>query len=143
MHNKKILIIDDSRTIREGLKNQLIHIGIPVTNIHTTDNGKQGIEETNLKHYDIVFVDYEMPEMNGEEFTELIRKKETGSEEKTKIVLITSVAERKDIINMLRKGINNYIIKPIEETKVKEKLIYTLGLEDKYITPKTDDSENK
>jgi len=44
---------------------------------------------------------------------------------------------------MLRKGINNYIIKPIEETKVKEKLIYTLGLEDKYITPKTDDSEDK
>ena len=126
LNNLKILIIDDSKTIRESLKRLLASYGIRSSFVFDTEFPKEGLEMLKEHSFDLVFVDYEMPEMGGLEWTSIVRK--THNKKQLPIILITGIASRNEIVHMLRKGVNNYIIKPFEALQVEEKIRFTMGL---------------
>ena len=60
-----VLIIDDAYTVREYLRQTLLHLGI--SNIHEAANGKRGMQVFGEKQHDLVFLDIELPDINGQQ----------------------------------------------------------------------------
>lgn len=85
------------------------------------DNGKVAIEKLQSKSYDIVLMDLQMPEMNGYEATEVIRKKLNSN---IPIIALTADVTENDLEQCKTVGMNDHIAKPIDE-----KLLYSKILE--------------
>jgi len=85
------------------------------------ENGKIAIEKLQLKSYDIILMDLQMPEMNGYEATEIIRKKLNST---IPIIALTADVTDADLAQCKAVGMNDHIAKPIDE-----KLLYTKIIE--------------
>lgn len=85
------------------------------------ENGKIAIEKLQLSSYDIILMDLQMPEMNGYEATEVIRKKLNSS---IPIIALTADVTDADLAQCKAVGMNDHIAKPIDE-----KLLYTKIIE--------------
>lgn len=102
---KKILIIDDSITLRESLEFTLIESGYEV---EKAENGKKGLQTfEEKKDFSLIFVDINMPEMNGLEF---LKKLRTISD--VPVIILTTVSENKKIETAKKYKANAWIIKP-------------------------------
>lgn len=114
----KILVIDDSSTMRIIISRSLKELGHEI--VQAAD-GKLGLEAAKA-HDDlgVIFVDWNMPEMNGYEFVVAAR-----AEAKLKtvpIVMATTENERENIQKALDAGANEFILKPFTKEAVQEKI---------------------
>jgi CheY-like chemotaxis protein len=94
---KKILVVDDEKAIRNSFK--LTFEGTNF-NIVLAENGKEALGKLDENHYDLIFLDLKMPEMNGVEVLSKIRKKN----KEVPIYLIT--AFQKEFLNELNDARN-------------------------------------
>ncbi len=111
-------IVDDSRTARQMLKQILLSVKFDV--IDEIDNGSLAamkIKNGALKP-DYLFVDLEMPIMNGIELVREVRPLLPDC----LIVMVTSRSEREEVEELLKLGINGYIKKPFDRDTVIEKI---------------------
>ena len=81
--------------------------------IDTADNGKEAVEKYKTGSYNIIFMDCEMPEMDGYEATRTIRELEAESGKHTPILAMTAYAGRGDREYCLAAGMDDHIPKPI------------------------------
>ena len=113
-----ILVVDDNDLnlkVAKGLL-KLFHI-----NIDTADSGKEAIQKVSDKDYDIVFMDHMMPEMDGIETTQAIRK--MGDKyEKLTIIALTANAIQGAKEMFLASGFDGFVTKPIEMRKMSHTL---------------------
>ncbi len=86
MAQKKVLLVDDSSTMRLIVRN-LVNTDPNLTVVGSVENGKKAIEELPVVDPDLILLDLEMPEMDGIEFLRLARSKT-----KAKIVILSSIA---------------------------------------------------
>jgi two-component system chemotaxis response regulator CheY len=110
----KFLIVDDSKTMRRIIKNSLKQIGFEDT--IEAENGKEA-----LKIYmdsDIILTDWNMPEMDGLEFVKRVR----AQDKNIPILMVTTKASNDDIVEAIKNGVNNYIVKPFTPQTLKEKI---------------------
>jgi two-component system chemotaxis response regulator CheY len=115
----KILVVDDSSTMRRILKTQLEGLG--VTAIVEASNGEEALGALkNNMPVDIIVLDWNMPVMDGMSFLKLVRK--DSAYKSVKIVMCTSESEKTRVVDAIREGANNYIVKPFTPETVKEKL---------------------
>ena len=91
---------------------------IPNVNVEVAENGKIAVEKIATSHYDIILMDLQMPEMNGYQATEAIRK--TGNA--IKIIAMTADALKTDTEKCFAIGMNDYISKPFEEEDLIRKI---------------------
>jgi len=110
----KFLVVDDSSTMRRIIKNSLKRIGYE--DIMEASNGKEGLELYKEAH--IVLTDWNMPEMDGLEFVKRVRQENTT----IPILMVTTNAAKDDIVEALKNGVNNYIVKPFTPETLKEKV---------------------
>jgi DNA-binding NarL/FixJ family response regulator len=111
-----VLITDDHRLFREGMK--LILDGMPgINNIHEAENGRECVEyfRKGLK-VDIVFMDLEMPEMNGIEATRELML----SYPETKIIALSMYADEDYYTKMIEVGAKGFILKNSDIKEVEE-----------------------
>jgi signal transduction histidine kinase/CheY-like chemotaxis protein len=115
----RILVVDDINTnlvVTSGL------LAIYKSHVDTCTSGAAAISMVKSKHYDIVFMDHMMPEMDGIEATKIIRALEGDYYRKLPIIALTANA----IIGMkemfLSNGFNDYLSKPIEVLKLDDTL---------------------
>lgn len=112
--NIKLLVVEDSaantRLMIESLKNKGL-------SCDAVKNGEEAIEACINKHYDIVFMDCQMPVMDGFEATKKIRSIK-GIGEKIIIIAITANAMEDDREKCLASGMDDYISKPININNV-------------------------
>jgi|GEM_PF-475963 signal transduction histidine kinase/CheY-like chemotaxis protein len=114
------LIVDDNRLNRLILANYLEEIGIKTKAVH---GGEAAIKELEKKHYDVILMDIHMPEMDGFETVQQIRK--NGN---TTIIIGVSADVTKEAIDKgFESGMDEYLLKPI----VKKELYRLL---EKYFT---------
>jgi len=112
----RILIVDDVPI------NQLISLKlIANTGDHLVDcaeNGKEAIEKWEQEEYDLVFMDVQMPVMDGLEATRTIRNREQTSGGKVHICAMTANAMKEDVAICRQAGMDSYISKPVRERDI-------------------------
>ncbi len=115
----KILLVDDSATMRRIQKTQLNNLGIK--DIVEAENGDDALDKlySNMP-VDVILMDWNMPVMDG--MTCLKKVRENASYKNVKIVMCTSESEKNKVIEAIKAGANNYIVKPFAPEALKEKL---------------------
>ncbi|WP_034764135.1 chemotaxis response regulator CheY [Chrysiogenes arsenatis] len=121
----RIITVDDSSTMRRIIKNTLLRLGFK--NVIEADNGVSGLAALGENKVDLVITDWNMPEMDGLQFVKAIRASEEYKH--LPILMITTEAAKEDILEALRSGVNNYIVKPFTPETLKEKLGKVIGIE--------------
>jgi two-component system chemotaxis response regulator CheY len=115
----KILLVDDSSSMRRIQKTQLGNLGI--TNIIEAEDGEDALEKlAENMPVDLVCLDINMPKMDG--MTCLKRIRDNAEYKDVKIVMVTSESEKKKVIEAIQAGANNYLVKPFTPESLKEKL---------------------
>lgn len=113
----EVLVVDDNPINRKLMKHILNDFDVTVT---LAENGQEAIELREQKDFDIIFMDIEMPIMNGVEATISIRKYEKVYKKKESyIVAVTGQYEKEIYIDS---GMNDYIPKPIAIEEIKQRL---------------------
>ena len=107
----KILLVDDSRAQRFIEKKLLTDRGVPEDSIEEAPNGMVGLEKGKSGAFNLIIVDWNMPEMDGASMGKNLR--EAGVS--TPIIMVTSEGEQSKIDEALKAGINDFITKPLDE----------------------------
>ena len=117
----EILIAEDSPTQAEKLKYLLEENGYKVT---TAGDGKQALSRARQRNPTLIISDVMMPEMNG--FALCGEIKRDAQLKKIPVILLTSLADVKDIIQGLESGADNFIRKPYDEQYLLDRIEYLL-----------------
>ncbi|MBI1761628.1 MAG: response regulator [Acidobacteria bacterium] len=114
----RALVIDDSKAMRMIVSNILKGCGFTVVEaIHGQDGlAKLSANET----FDLVLVDWNMPEMNGFEFLQTVRAQPCYAE--LRVMMVTTETEIENMTQALEAGANEYIMKPFTKDGLREKL---------------------
>ena len=122
LSGKRILLAEDIEVNRVILAELLSDTGVE---IDEAENGLQAIERFRsapLYGYDLIFMDVQMPEMNGYEATERIRSMDRADAREVPIVAMTANAYREDVERALASGMNGHLAKPIDILEVRRAL---------------------
>ncbi|HEY9007369.1 MAG TPA: response regulator [Ohtaekwangia sp.] len=116
-----ILLVDDSDTCI-FLHRKIIKLALPAATIHTARNGQEALQFL-LEHRDrlpkVVFLDLNMPVMNGFKFIEAFNALDLPDKEKITIVVISSSEDSEDVRQSQELGIEHYMVKPLTVAKLK------------------------
>lgn len=123
----KILVVDDSSTMRRIIKNSLTNLGY--ADIAEAEDGALAWEVMIEEEINVLVTDWNMPNMNGLELVKKVRADERYAE--IPIIMITTEGGKLEVITALKAGVNNYIVKPFTPQVLKEKLEAVLGIESK------------
>jgi len=120
----KLLVVDDSSTMRRIIKNTLQRLGF-----EDVLEAEHGVEAWQIMErtpdINVLITDWNMPEMNG---LELVRKvRADGRYDNMPIIMVTTEGGKTEVITALKAGVNNYIVKPFTPQVLKEKLEDVLG----------------
>ena len=117
----KILLVDDSRTIRNIQKNVLKKLDH--TDIEEAEDGVIALARFNEHVPDLMLIDWNMPNMDG---ITLVRKiRETNKS--IPIIMCTTEAEKSRVLEAVKAGVNNYIVKPFTVESLGEKISQTMA----------------
>ncbi len=106
-----VLLVEDNAVNQEIAVELLAQSGV---NVDIANNGAEAVESVKAKRYDLVFMDVQMPGMDGLEATRLIRRLKGCSAEELPIVAMTAHAMKGDYEKSLSAGMNDHITKPID-----------------------------
>ena len=116
---KTLLLVEDEKLIRQGIRSMIERSGVEIENIIECNNGEAALEILKNQEVDVMFTDIRMPKMDG---ITLVSK---ASEFKKK-PLIAAVSGFDDFdyaVGMLRNGVQEYILKPVDRKKITETLV--------------------
>ncbi|MCP5102616.1 MAG: response regulator [bacterium] len=123
-----ILVVDDSKAALFMFKKIVNFSGAPVGTILTAENGKHAIDVLKVNHVDLIMTDINMPEMNGFELIEYLKRNPSFRD--IPIIVITTEGRDKYIAKAKLLGAVNYIKKPFQPEQVKQLILETLGVEE-------------
>lgn len=123
----KLLVVDDSSTMRRIIKNTLQRLGYE--DILEAEHGLQAWEiMDSVEGIKVLITDWNMPEMNGLDLVKKVRA--DGRFTDIPIIMVTTEGGKAEVITALKAGVNNYIVKPFTPQVLKEKLEVVLGVND-------------
>ncbi len=115
---KQVLIAEDNEINQLVVKAMLRNLGL--TNIVMANNGAEAVEYCESNHVDVIFMDMQMPEMDGLEATRKIRR--LPNHNRTPIIALTANVLPEDSAACLSAGMNHFLTKPIDEDALKQAL---------------------
>ena len=113
----RILIVDDSTVTRMVLKKTIGMTNVPVREIFEAGNGYEALDSLNHHSVDLIMADINMPEMNGMEMIEEMRR--DGLLETVPVVIISTEGSRTRIEELQSKGVRAYLRKPFTPEALK------------------------
>jgi len=117
----KALIVDDSVVMRKIVINAIAQMGI--TDIGQAADGVEAVKEVVTGGYDLVLMDWNMPNMLG--IDALKKMREHGL--KVPVIMVTTEAEKSRILEAIKCGANNYVVKPFQPEQLIKKIKDTLA----------------
>lgn len=126
----RVLIVEDNEINREIARTIIEELGV---NVEEAYDGREALDKFSQSpqgYYDLLFMDIQMPGMNGYEATEAIRALERADAAKVPIVAMTANAFEEDVRAALRAGMNAHLSKPID-VKMLEEILYRYLIKDK------------
>lgn len=118
----RILTVDDSSTMRRIIKNTLQRIGY-----EDVVEAKDGVDA--LAHMDgvnLVLTDWNMPEMDGLTYVKTVRS--DSRYDGIPIIMVTTEAAKKEILEAIKAGVSDYIVKPFTPEVLRDKINKVLGV---------------
>ncbi len=119
----KVLVIDDFKTMRKIVINALKTMGLEnVTESEDAADALPLIEQAakNNEPFELIVSDWNMPKMKGIELLKKVR--ENPSTQKTPFLLVTAEAEQANILEAVKLGVSNYVVKPFSPQVFAEKI---------------------
>ena len=115
----KFLIVDDSPTMRRIVFNTLKRLGY--NDITEAEHGAEALEKLRATEgINFIVTDWNMPVMDGLAFVQQVRSEATYS--KIPILMVTTRSVKDDIIEAMKAGVNNYVVKPFTPDVLKAKI---------------------
>lgn len=111
---KTVLIVEDEKLIRQGIRTMIQRSGVAVEMIMECSNGEMAWEILQSQKVDVMFTDIRMPKMTGIELVQKIQ----NLPDKPIIVAISGYADFSYAVEMLRLGAREYLLKPVEREKL-------------------------
>ena len=114
----RVLVVDDFSTMRRIVKNTLRQIGF--TNIEEAEDGQKAYDRLSTEKFDFVVSDWNMPNMTG---IDLLRKvRATPQIKDIPFLMVTAEAKQENIVEAIKAGVSNYIVKPFTVATLDEKI---------------------
>ncbi len=110
----RVLIVDDAKFMRHMIKNILVGMGWEV--VGEAGDGKEACEKYKELTPDIVTMDIVMPNLSGIDALKEIRQ----SDPNAKVVMISAIDQREPLMEALKLGAVDYVVKPFEKERVEE-----------------------
>lgn len=118
VHPMRALVVDDSRVVRMILGKTLMELGFEVAE---SEDGQKAIDRLYMgESFDLMLVDWNMPNMNGYEMIRAVRANVLLSE--VKIMMVTTETSLEHVRMALEAGANEYLMKPFTEELLLKKL---------------------
>jgi len=115
MTKGKILVVDDEADVRDVIKLQLEQRGL---NVLEAVDGQNAIDilksGDNLVNVGVILCDIRMPKVNGVECIQFLREQAPG----IPIVVITGYPDTELATDLMKKGVKDYLVKPVEKEKL-------------------------
>ncbi len=116
--NMRLLVVDDFATMRKIEKNILGQLGIK--NVDEADDGSTALPKLKSTKYDVVLLDWNMPNMTGLELLKAMRADE--SLKNVPVIMVTAEALKDNVVAAAQAGVNDYVVKPFNASTLEEKL---------------------
>ena len=125
----KILIIDDEADVREVLR---LHLESVNLNVIEAENGEEGMKlmksGANLLQVGLILCDIRMPKVNGVEAIEYLKENAPS----IPIIVVTGYPDSELAVSLLKKGVKDYLVKPMEKEKLLAKVKEALSAEQEF-----------
>ena len=117
----RIMLVDDSRTIRNIQKKVLAKLGHE--DIIEASDGVEALEKYKEGPPDLMLIDWNMPNMDGITLAKTIRQ----TDKSIPLIMCTTEAEKSRVVEALETGVDNYMVKPFTAATLSEKIDQTLS----------------
>jgi DNA-binding response OmpR family regulator len=117
----RVLTVDDSKAIRMIVSKQVTELGFEVDE---AEDGLIGLERLEDVAYDLVILDVTMPNLDGPGM--LAKMRDAGN--KTPVLMLTSESKKSIMVDVMKAGIEDYILKPFKPEELKAKVLKVLKL---------------
>lgn len=109
----KVMITDDQRLMREGLKT-ILDLEQDLTVVELAENGRDALNKIDEAQPDVILMDIRMPVMDGVECTRIVKQQYPG----VKVLILTTFDDDEFIIEALKNGAVGYILKDLSSEKL-------------------------
>ena len=117
----KALVVDDSLTIRRIVIKALGIVGI--TDATEAGDGAEAVKAATETDFDLILLDWNMPKMSGIDALRTLRQ----AGKKTPVIMVTTEAEKSRVIEAIKTGANDYLIKPFSPDQLAAKVKGIMG----------------
>lgn len=118
--NLRVMVLEDNSHMSSVLR--AILQGFGVREVIECRDAAQALETCRDAHPDVAFVDYELGELTGLEFTQLVRTADDSPNPELPIVLVTAHSERSRVLEAINAGVNEFVVKPVSATALYARL---------------------
>ena len=119
-----VLVVDDNQYMRKLIRNLLVNCG--VKDICEAPDGIAALDSIRTFAPDVVILDWEMPLLSGAELVRIVRSPGVFPMPDVPIIMLSSHGERWRIVEAVRLGVNEYLIKPVSAKALYDRLVSIL-----------------
>lgn len=130
-----VLIVEDEKLIRQGIKSMILRSGVPVQTIMECNNGLMALDILKEQPIDVMFTDIRMPKMDGIALVQNMQELEN----KPLTVVISGYDDFSYAVEMLRQGVREYILKPVD----REQIMSIMQMLEKELQEKKEEQEER
>lgn len=120
-----VLVVDDNQYMRKVVRNLLVNVG--VKNVYEAADGIAGLDAIRTVAPDIVVLDWEMPLLNGAELVRIVRSPGVFPMPDVPIIMLSGHGERWRVIEAVRLGVNEYLVKPVSAQALLDRIMSILA----------------
>jgi two-component system, chemotaxis family, chemotaxis protein CheY len=120
-----VLVVDDNQYMRKVIRNLLVNCG--VKDIYEASNGIAALDAIRTVAPDVVILDWEMPLLSGAELVRIVRSPGVFPMPDVPIIILSAHGERWRIIEAVRLGANEYLVKPVSAKAIYDRLVSILA----------------
>ena len=119
----RVLVVDDAAFMRHMLKQILVGMGCEI--VAEAADGEEGVAAYQTHQPDLVTMDLVMPKMGGLEALQRIKQESPDA----KVVVISAIDQRQSLMEAVRYGAADYVVKPFDRERVVQAVGRVLGIE--------------